>query len=481
MVVGTATASGVTEAGRTYFESDTEILTIGDGATSITLDFTPNTMITFPSATSTLQTTTGSPAAFVIASQATGDLLYASSESAWARLGIQAAGYVLAGGATPAWSNAPQITTIELGAATDTTISRSAAGVIQVEGVTVSLVGATLNGSDTIGADPAIAANGVRMGTTGLIFEGSTADTIELLLTAADPTSADKTITLPNVTGTAVVAATSTTATEAMFATTTAGAPAFRAIATADLPAALPAASTFATSIAIGADPSETGAIMLSNGAAIGWEDATEATITHVNDTGLQFNLPIILSNSEQISNADDTEITFVGTEAISLDLDTGTANVVEWKNRTTSSTGVTTMSFAALNLATTGTILGAINVVITTDGSESPTAAQMYGTMFIADHDTATSDTTYTLPAAAAGMSACFYDNGGGTGGIIINPDDGDVIFLDGAAKAAGEAIHSPGVAGDGANGDFICILAIDTTNWITLGRSGTWVEETP
>jgi len=54
MVVGTGTASGITEAGRLYFESDTEILTIGDGATSISLDMAPNVVYTFPSATSTL-------------------------------------------------------------------------------------------------------------------------------------------------------------------------------------------------------------------------------------------------------------------------------------------------------------------------------------------------------------------------------------------------------------------------------------------
>ena len=93
------------------------------------------TAIVLPSAAGTLQLTTGSPAGFIIASQAIGDLLYASSTTAWSRLGIQAAGYVLAGGTIPAWSNAPQITTIELGAATDTTLSRVSAGVIAVEGV----------------------------------------------------------------------------------------------------------------------------------------------------------------------------------------------------------------------------------------------------------------------------------------------------------------------------------------------------------
>lgn len=54
MVVGTGTASGITEAGRLYFESDTEILTIGDGATSIGLDMAPNVVYTFPAATATL-------------------------------------------------------------------------------------------------------------------------------------------------------------------------------------------------------------------------------------------------------------------------------------------------------------------------------------------------------------------------------------------------------------------------------------------
>ena len=54
MVVGTGTASGITAAGQMYFESDTEILTIGDGATSINLDMAPNVTYTFPAASATL-------------------------------------------------------------------------------------------------------------------------------------------------------------------------------------------------------------------------------------------------------------------------------------------------------------------------------------------------------------------------------------------------------------------------------------------
>jgi hypothetical protein len=59
-----------------------------------------------------------------------------------------------------------------------------------------------------IGSDPALSANHATIGTTGIVFEGATADTIETLLTAEDPTASDKTLTLPNATDTLVGKAT---------------------------------------------------------------------------------------------------------------------------------------------------------------------------------------------------------------------------------------------------------------------------------
>jgi len=176
--------------------------------------------------------------------------------------------------------------------------------------------------------------------------------------------------------------------------------------------------------------------------------------------------------------SAADGKLTITGVngannEDISFDVDV-TANEVV----VSSSTGVTNLNFSAINLVTTGTISGAIPVIVTTDGSESPTAAQMNGSFFVADHATAANDTDYTLPTAVAGMCACFYDNGAGDGGIIIDAAASDEILLNGTGIGAAEAIDSPGVAGAGANGDFICLLAIDATNWITLGSSGTWVD---
>jgi len=61
------------------------IVQAGTNDYSLGIELTGNTSVVFPTA-GTLQTTTGSPAGFVIASQAPGDLLYASSNSAWTRL-----------------------------------------------------------------------------------------------------------------------------------------------------------------------------------------------------------------------------------------------------------------------------------------------------------------------------------------------------------------------------------------------------------
>jgi hypothetical protein len=73
-------------------------------------------------------------------------------------------------------------------------------GVI-VYGTGPSISGPDLIGTTTIGADPALSANHITIGTTGIIFEGTTADAFEGLLTVTDPT-ADRTWTLPNASGT---------------------------------------------------------------------------------------------------------------------------------------------------------------------------------------------------------------------------------------------------------------------------------------
>lgn len=147
-------------------------------------------------------------------------------------------------------------------------------------------------------------------------------------------------------------------------------------------------------------------------------------------------------------------ELTFTATSTTQLTVSSGS--------------GITDVSFSALNLATTGTITGAIKINSDSNGMSSAemTTAGMYGTFYLA-----TGAGTWNLPGAAAGMSFCIYSTTAAA--VVINPDDGDVITLNGTALTAGDSITSASAAGD-----FICLVAADATNWYTLGRSGTWTD---
>lgn len=123
-------------------------------------------------------------------------------------------------------------------------------------------------------------------------------------------------------------------------------------------------------------------------------------------------------------------------------------------------------IDLGAIKLVTTGTLAGGIPINTDANGMTSGemTTAGMYGTMFVA-----TGAGTWNLPAAAAGMNFCVLVPTAAA--VIINPDASDVLVYDGTADTAGHEI-----AGGAASGDFLCFVAIDTTNWHSLGRRGTW-----
>lgn len=137
-VLGVATATSIN--GNT-FTTGTYTLTGVAGKTltfnnSITIAGTDATVMTFPTTSKTIAANDGSNWTF--GSQAIGDLVYASSTTAFTRLAAVAVGSVLVSagtGTAPVWSAGPQVTTIELGNATDTTISRASAGQMNIEGV----------------------------------------------------------------------------------------------------------------------------------------------------------------------------------------------------------------------------------------------------------------------------------------------------------------------------------------------------------
>ena len=197
------------------------------------------------------------------------------------------------------------------------------------------------------------------------------------------------------------------------------------------------------------------------------WEQDTAGTRIGVNDVLIEDDDPNFVSFGDFFSSNLAVGAHVVRTVAQKA---TTTWDVIEGGNfRTTTDRPYTYTGGSGIR------VNGAAPNIVTTTGTAT---AKMRGEVHIADHATPTSDVRYTLPAAFAGMTGCFYDNGGGDGGVIIDVDASDEILLYGAGVAVGDRIDSPGVAGTGANGDFICLEAIDDTYWITLGGSGTWVD---
>jgi len=79
------------------------------------------------------------------------------------------------------------------------------------------------------------------------------------------------------------------------------------------------------------------------------------------------------------------------------------------------------------------------------------------------------------TLPPAAAGLDVWVYSRYAQV--VTIDVDDGvDVILLNGATVGAGDSIDSPGTVGD-----YIHLVAIDSTYWITLEQQGVWIDGGP
>ena len=127
------------------------------------------------------------------------------------------------------------------------------------------------------------------------------------------------------------------------------------------------------------------------------------------------------------------------------------------------STTGVTEFNFGAINLVTSGTIQGKLNI-ITDDITLA--ASQVYGSVIVMSGGAETA----TLPAAVVGMNVLFYASGAGVKNI--DPNGTDTIVLTTAALAAGYQIKSPG-----AVGDFIALVCLSANQWTAMGRSGVWV----
>jgi hypothetical protein len=278
-------------------------------------------------------------------------------------------------------------------------------------------------------------------GTTISLYDG---DSNKATIDAPD-ISGDITITLPGVTGTlAILGANTFTADQTI---------------TGNI---LPEAANTRT---IGSATAEWADLYLGDGAVINLGNDQDVTITHVADSGLT-----LAANSEDLTLA-------------------ATANT--WT--VSSSTGVTDIKFQgaaaanAMNLATTGTILGAVKVLNAgaTEGSGahtySPGAADIYGSMIlITDSD---SVTTVNLPDYQAsadadhvkiGASVCVYNTVAKATIVDVAADD-KITTTNGTTNAAGASVTGPATIGA-----FSCFMLVsassDVGNWAQLGLNGAW-----
>lgn len=122
-----------------------------------------------------------------------------------------------------------------------------------------------------------------------------------------------------------------------------------------------------------------------------------------------------------------------------------------------------------ARNTGTWGSPLTPLEVTLDTNAAITLKANDCKGALRI-NNDNDVID--YTLPDAEEGLYCIFYSRHAAV--ITIDTfDANDTISLDGTDLTAGNAIDS---AGD--KGDYILLSATGDSLWMSLGRSGTWVD---
>jgi len=162
----------------------------------------------------------------------------------------------------------------------------------------------------------------------------------------------------------------------------------------------------------------------------------------------------------------DGTRTTYLRMDGDTKDIDIGDDAGVATVSIDSPNWSVTDVGVATF----TGTLSGELGVTLDTAATVDLTSASATRGSIRINNDNDIIE--YTLPPAEVGLNVCFYS--GYAAVVSINPDDGtDTIVLSGVALTAGYELDSPGAAGD-----FVCLLAIDATYWITLGKSGTWVD---
>jgi len=226
---------------------------------------------------------------------------------------------------------------------------------------------------------------------------------------------------------------------------------------------AIPEMSLF-TSSAAGSARADEYACSMSGTMSTQTEDAETSDINFWNMISGTKSLFIEVDGSDEAIILGDS----VSGEDLKFDFETAADNQVE----VSSNSGATEISLSALQLVTTGDIMGAINVssqagaytVGTDDASEA------YGTMFTNSN---VADITLAGTVAVVGASGCLMQEAGVTGIMQLEPGTGSHLGYQGVEMADGTPLASAGAATDR-----ICWVGINSDHWLITSSTGTWAE---
>lgn len=495
-----ATTAANTAEGTAYWESDTDMLTIGDGDTGISLDFTAAAVYTFPTATATLAkvdsqvfTTYIEAPYLILGSAATAadagairmpnaTYIYAEADAAGddiSVIGVDSSEIIQIGSAG---ASAVKITpSLSIGPAAPDDVRPTLA----VIGDADSDAGGDTTEAFTITLTPAADPTAATWGFTSTQSAGYTFDKLVTFAGDITVTGADLTLgtgikatggagvfTLTDLAGTSEVLAIDLRTENTAKLTTSSG------VATLDAGAMNVTTTGF---VALGADPADAGSVRLSNAAAIVWEDATELSLTHVDNTGL------LLNSTHQLQFGDSgTYINQSGDGVLNVATDTELKFLVNDEDIKLTKTGSNGITIGTNTGTTTITSSIVFNVPVTFDESVEPatdnlTALQL-SRGFINNYGQSGA-AILTLPAAAEGLTFVaivgtkyagdweFHHNGAET----IYTDIGGVL----TAGRAGIKCNNQEVGSRMSCATFQ--TGEGTYSWLCGAISGTWTAVAP
>jgi hypothetical protein len=268
------------------------------------------------------------------------------------------------------------------------------------------------------------AANAISGGTGTLVFEGATANTVETSLAVEDPTASDKTVTLPNQTGTVLVS---------------------------------PGGVSSYTNAIWGGNSS-----ILFEGAT---QDAYETTLTVTDATA---------DRTVTLPDQTGTAILSAGGVSGYTNAISGGTGTLIWEGATQDAYETTlavtdpTADVTATLPNSTGTISYEPTVTAKT-ASYTLTGDDVNGHKTFTNEGTAaTTEVIFKFNSTTAGDLACFANSDADAVTLTVDPNDAVQIL--GETNAAGDKVQSA------TRGETICIEIVTSTTAVSLGGFGTW-----